>query len=106
MQHKTAPPHLAEVIAEAHEERPTRLLNKPEVLLRLGIGNDTLYRLIKNKELGPPVKIGTASRWPSVEIDAFIAKRIAQRAAPIEPSGPRNWRTKCKAQPRAEGGVS
>lgn len=103
---RTTKSHIPAELIEGHDERPARLLSKPEVLLRLGVGNDTLYRLIKNKELGAPVKIGTASRWPSGEIDAFIEHRIAQRAAPVEPVGLRTWRTGRKAQSKANAGVA
>ena len=55
------------------------LLSKAEVCKRLGRSNSTLYRDIREGRIPQPVKIGRASRWLSTEIDAVIARAVAER---------------------------
>ena len=49
-----------------------RLLSFKEVASRLGISVRAVYRLVDKGDLSPPVKVGGARRFPSIEIQAFI----------------------------------
>ena len=53
---------------------PDRMLRRPEVLARLGIGNSTLYTLMERGEFPRPRRIGSRLVvWPESEVDAYIA---------------------------------
>lgn len=57
-----------------------RLLPLPEVCARLGgCHRATVYRLVQDKELPPPCKLGTRSAWPESEVDALVEKLKAAR---------------------------
>jgi predicted DNA-binding transcriptional regulator AlpA len=51
------------------------------VRARLGnISNDTLYRLVRNKKLAPPIKLSErASGWLSTDVDRYLADCVALR---------------------------
>ena len=58
------------------------LLRLPEVKARTGLSRSELYRRIAIGSFPPPIKIGArASAWSSVEIERWIAGRVAQRDA-------------------------
>lgn len=63
------------------ESSPSLVLERlPQVRARTGLSRSEIYRRISTFEFPMPVKIGTrASAWNSVEIDAWIAGRIALR---------------------------
>ncbi|HUW51905.1 MAG TPA: AlpA family phage regulatory protein [Rhodanobacter sp.] len=46
---------------------------------RTGLKTSTIYTLVREGRFPAPVKLGKSSRWPSSEIDAFIAALIAER---------------------------
>ena len=51
-----------------------KLLKAREVWEMLGISKATLYRLIRKGRFPRPVKLGAGtSRWPSQEIENYIA---------------------------------
>ena len=57
-----------------------RLLRLPAVLDRVGLGRSRVYELIAEGRFPTPVKLSErAIAWPSDEIDAWIAERIAAR---------------------------
>jgi prophage regulatory protein len=61
--------------------KPTRLIRKPEVLLRTGKSNTRLYAEIQSGKFPAPVKINAdpssrASGWIEEEVEAYIARRI------------------------------
>jgi prophage regulatory protein len=63
-------------------ETPIRLIDLQEVMRRTGLKRDSIYRLGKLQRMPRPVKVSEwASRWVSSEIDAYIAKRMAERDA-------------------------
>jgi excisionase family DNA binding protein len=50
-------------------------IQRPQVVMyRLGIGRDTLYRLVKQNKLPKPVKLtgGRASGWYKRDVDAYL----------------------------------
>lgn len=50
----------------------------------LGIGNTTLYKLVKDGQLAPPIRISPrASGWRKSVLDAYVAKREA--AGQVQP---------------------
>ena len=52
----------------------------PQVCARTGFSKSELYRRISLGTFPAPVKLGErASAWSSVEVDAWIAERIAAR---------------------------
>jgi prophage regulatory protein len=58
------------------------LLRLPEVKARTGLSRSELYRRIAIGTFPAPIKIGErASAWSSIEIECWIAERIAQRDA-------------------------
>lgn len=58
------------------------LLRLPEVKARTGLSRSEPYRRIAIGSLPAPIKIGArASAWSSLEIEGWIAERIAQRDA-------------------------
>lgn len=59
-----------------------KLIRLPEVLERTGFSRTRLYVAISKGEFPQPVKLrptGRAIAFPSDEVDAFIADRMAQR---------------------------
>ena len=53
-----------------------KLLNKQDVLARLGFKTSTLYRLMRLGEFPQPIRIGPRIvRWPESEIEAYLADR-------------------------------
>lgn len=65
---------------DASTER--RLLTRHEVEKILGIGKSTIYRLVADGRIPPPVVYsGRAVRWVSTEIDEVLARMIAKRDA-------------------------
>lgn len=58
-----------------------RLIRRREVLDRLGISHSELYRRIQKGSAPRPIKIGPQRvAWRSTEIDAYIAKLIAENS--------------------------
>lgn len=54
-----------------------RLIRKPEVLSRTGLGNTTLYALVKQGRFPPPLPIaGRAVAWREIDINGWISDRI------------------------------
>lgn len=54
----------------------------PEVLARTGHKRSEWYRQIASGKAPRPVKLGErASAWVASEVDAYIARRIAERDA-------------------------
>lgn len=59
-----------------------RLLRLPAVQERFGAARSSIYEAISNGVFPGPIKIGPqSSAWPSHEVDAVIAARIAGRSA-------------------------
>jgi prophage regulatory protein len=57
-----------------------RILRRPEVQRRTGVGCSTIYELIKKKAFPRPVSLGAKSvGWVESEIDEWLAARIAER---------------------------
>ncbi|WP_127569228.1 helix-turn-helix transcriptional regulator [Glycocaulis alkaliphilus] len=52
----------------------------PEVRRVSGLARPTIYRDIRRGTFPKPVKIGTASAWPSEEIAAINAARISGKS--------------------------
>jgi len=58
------------------------LLRLPQVKAQTGLSRSELYRRIAIGSFPAPIKIGArASAWSSVEIEGWIAERVAQRDA-------------------------
>lgn len=58
------------------------LLRLPQVSARTGLSRSELYRRITLGSFPAPIKIGArASAWNSLEVDRWIAERIAARDA-------------------------
>ena len=57
-------------------ETDDRLLTRAEVERRVGLRRSSLYREMRQGRFPLPVRIGPrAVRWPSTEIEAWIASR-------------------------------
>jgi len=48
------------------------LLNVGQVAELLQCSEDTVYRLVRNKKMPRPTKIGQLSRWPKARLDEWI----------------------------------
>ncbi len=60
----------------------TILLRLPQVKAHTGLSRSELYRRMDRDEFPRPIKIGQrASAWSSLEIENWIAERIAERDA-------------------------
>lgn len=58
-----------------------RLLRVDAIKTRMGIGRSKIYSSVKDGTLPEPIHIGSrVSVWPSGEIDAIIAARVAGRS--------------------------
>ena len=63
-----------------HPSSAPRLLRLPTVLDRVGLRRSLIYEMMADGRFPAPVKVsGRAVAWPSDEIDAWIAERIAAR---------------------------
>jgi prophage regulatory protein len=61
-----------------------RILRLPAVIAKSGLGRDSVYRLAKAGKFPKPVKLSErASGWFEDEIDAYLAKRAADRDAQV-----------------------
>lgn len=58
-----------------------RLLSVKAVCTALDMHRATLYRKIKAGEIPQPLKDGPRSKWPESEIQPYIERLKAQRAA-------------------------
>ena len=80
-------------------ERPVHLLTRLDARAKLGgISDDKFYRLIREGDLPPPLKLGTSSRWLESDLDAFIAMLAEKRTAAHTPAGIRRHHEKLAAQ--------
>ena len=53
-----------------------RLMTRTEVEARCRIGRSTIYRLMRMGKFPVPIRIGPrAVRWPSSEVEAWLAER-------------------------------
>ena len=51
------------------------LLTRRQVQARIGLGTSTLYRLMRQRDFPPPLKIGgKCVRWRENEIEAWLAR--------------------------------
>ncbi len=59
---------------------PIRMLRLPAVIVKSGLGRDSIYRGGREGWFPKPVKISKrASGWVESEIDAYLAARTAER---------------------------
>ena len=60
----------------------SHLLTIREVCARVGVSRTTIYARMNERQFPAPIKTGTKSvRWRSDEIDAYIDRLSAARAA-------------------------
>jgi len=63
--------------------KPRRILRLPQVIEKTGIGRDSIYRLGNAGKFPQRVKISErASGWFEDELDDYLERRAAARAAP------------------------
>lgn len=53
-------------------------LRLEEVLKKFKISQAKLYRLVKTHEFPPPIKIGTANRWLTSDLEEYLATQISE----------------------------
>lgn len=59
---------------------PSRLLRRPDVQFRIGLGRSTLYAMIQAGTFPGPVQLGArAVAWRESEIDDWIENRASAR---------------------------
>jgi len=62
---------------------PDRLIRKPEVLSRTGLGNTTLYALVKQGRFPTSFPLaGRAVAWREADVDQWIADRVEASRTP------------------------
>lgn len=66
---------------EQIEKQVDMLLQLPEVCRQAGFGKTAIYRMMKEGTFPEPIKIGPASRWSQIEVQAWIEQRKASRLA-------------------------
>lgn len=58
---------------------PLCLLRLPEVSARCGLRRTAIYDAVKAGKFPKPIRLGRrCSAWPSTEVDAWVAARIAE----------------------------
>lgn len=64
---------------------PLVFLRLPEVERRVGFKRATIYRVLADpsSDFPRPVKLGLMSAWPEHEINAWLAKKLAERDARV-----------------------
>ena len=61
---------------------PSRILRLPEVMARVGLKRESVYRLVRSRALAKPLKLGAggrASGWKESDVEEFIATCVAAR---------------------------
>lgn len=57
-----------------------RLIRRKEVLSRIGLGQTSLYQLIRDGKFPAPIPVSVqAVAWLEAEVDAWIQQRIEER---------------------------
>lgn len=74
-------PTQAAANSEPMEKSVDVLLQLPEVCRQAGFGKTAIYRMMKEGTFPEPIKIGPASRWSQIEVQAWIEKQKAARRA-------------------------
>jgi prophage regulatory protein len=70
----------------AHETYAApRLLRLPAVEAATGLRRSSIYDLIRARQFPAPVKLSRLSAWPESEVSAWIADRIRERDAGVQP---------------------
>ena len=65
------------------ESLTTRVLRRPEVQRRTGLGRTAIYVLMAEGKFPPPIRLtAKAVGWLEAEVAAWIAARVAERDAP------------------------
>ncbi|WP_236247390.1 helix-turn-helix transcriptional regulator [Pseudomonas tohonis] len=57
------------------------LIKLPEVCRQAGFGKSAIYEMISAGTFPGPIKLGCASRWSQLEVQAWIASQKAARQA-------------------------
>ncbi|MCY1301886.1 Prophage CP4-57 regulatory protein (AlpA) [compost metagenome] len=57
------------------------LIKLPEVCRQAGFGKSAIYEMITEGTFPAPIKLGCASRWSQIEVQAWVEKQKAARAA-------------------------
>ena len=60
---------------------PEQLLSVSVAAQRLDVSNRSLYRLIADKQLPPPLKVGGSSKLCESDLAAYVQRLKAQRRA-------------------------
>ncbi len=63
----------------SHTNTPQRLLRLPEVLKRVGLSKSTVYARVRQGAFPKQVHMGTLSAWVETEVEAWIARQVADR---------------------------
>lgn len=58
-----------------------RLLRLVDVRAMVGLSTGRIYELMDKKKFPSQIRIGAASRWSENEVQAWIARRKAERKA-------------------------
>jgi len=66
---------------QATEPAPNhRILRLPQVIAKVGLRRDSIYRLAREDRFPKPIKLSeNASGWLESEIDAYIESKTAER---------------------------
>ncbi len=91
--------------AKKHDNPAGPVLRKPAAMAYTGLGQTQFDGLVSDGELPPPIRIsdgGRAVAWIKTELDAWLAKRIAQRDADRQEAEQRAQAKNTKRHAKAE----
>ncbi|MGV6475044.1 helix-turn-helix transcriptional regulator [Azotobacter vinelandii] len=66
------------------EQAIDALIKLPEVCRQAGLGKTAIYEMIAAGTFPEPIKLGCASRWSQLEVQAWIGKQKASRRPQID----------------------
>lgn len=76
---KPAPATLIQVMTNTTANHTEQLVSLPAAAAKLDVSLRSLYRLMAQRELAPPVKVGRSSKLLLSDIDSYIHRLKSQR---------------------------
>jgi len=59
--------------------KPLKIYRMPDIFSSTGLKTSTIYKLVRNKEFPPPIKLTSrSSGWLSHDVDRWLESRIDQ----------------------------
>jgi prophage regulatory protein len=59
--------------------KPLKIYRMPDIFSTTGLKSSTIYKLVRNKEFPPPIKLTSrSSGWLSHDVDRWLESRLDQ----------------------------